>query len=198
MEEEDGWEVETPYPGVMGPYAHRDKLWVGFDDEGIVREKAHFVNEESLGGIMFWTIDNDDFRSACGPRPFPLIEAAKEALYGKDAAIKTYDFFYDFSFLLRFLFPVQHSSLIFHHFCNFPFRFSATSVSISTSETARVERLRLTRKQLAALARYTLLHLSNHQSTVLNTQLEFSLFKEALPCFELLIFSSAHTAADKN
>ena len=198
VEEEDGWEVETPYPGVMGPYAHRDKLWVGFDDEGIVREKAHFVNEESLGGIMFWTIDNDDFRSACGPRPFPLIEAAKEALYGKDAAIKTYDFFYDFSFLLRFLFPVQHSSLIFHHFCNFPFRFSATSVSISTSETARVERLRLTRKQLAALARYTLLHLSNHQSTVLNTQLEFSLFKEALPCFELLIFSSAHTAAEKH
>ena len=107
-------------------------------------------------------------------------------------------FFYDFSFLLRFLFPVQHSSLIFHHFCNFPFRFSATSVSISTSETARVERLRLTRKQLAALARYTLLHLSNHQSTVLNTQLEFSLFKEALPCFELLIFSSAHTAAEKH
>ena len=97
VEEEDGWDVETPYPGVMGPYAHRDKLWVGFDDEGIVREKAHFVNEESLGGIMFWTIDNDDFRAACGPRPFPLIEAAKEALYGKDAAIKTYDhIFYDF------------------------------------------------------------------------------------------------------
>ena len=72
-------------------------------------------------------------------------------------------------------------------------------MSISTSETARVERLRLTRKQLAALARYTLLHLSNHQSTVLNTQLEFSLlFKEALPCFELLIFSSAHTDAEKH
>lgn len=89
VEEEDGWDVETPYPGVLGPYAHRDKLWVGFDDEAIVREKSHFVNEESLGGIMFWTIDNDDFRGACGERPFPLIEAAKEALYGKDAAIKT-------------------------------------------------------------------------------------------------------------
>ena len=89
VQDEDGWDVETPYPGVMGPYAHKDKLWVGFDDEFIVREKAHFVVEENLGGIMFWTIDNDDFRSACGPRSFPLIESAKEALYGKDAAIRT-------------------------------------------------------------------------------------------------------------
>lgn len=166
MEEEDGWEVETPYPGVMGPYAHRDKLWVGFDDEGIVREKAHFVNEESLGGIMFWTIDNDDFRSACGPRPFPLIEAAKEALYGKDAAIKTYDLFYDFSHSLLIpsfpSFPISCTAqLDFSSFLQFSifFRFSATSVSISTSEQTRVERLRLTRKQLAALARYTLKHI---------------------------------------
>ena len=155
---------------------------------------------------MFWTIDNDDFRSACGPRPFPLIEAAKEALYGKDAAIKTYDLFYDFSHSLLIpsfpSFPISCTAqLDFSSFLQFSifFRFSATSVSISTSEQTRVERLRLTRKQLAALARYTLLHLSNHQSTVLNTQLEFSLlFKEALPCFELLIFSSAHTAAEKH
>ncbi len=89
VQDEDGWSVETPYPGVMGPYAHKDKLWVGFDDEHVVREKAHFVNEESLGGIMFWTIDNDDFRGSCGDRPFPLIEAAKEALFGKGAAIRT-------------------------------------------------------------------------------------------------------------
>jgi len=126
VQEEEGWGVQTPYPGVMGPYAHKDELWVGFDDEAIVREKSHFVNEESLGGIMFWTIDNDDFRGACGPRPFPLIEAAKEALYGKDAAIKT-----------------------------------ATSVSTSFSETASVERRKLTRKQLNDLARYTQLPL-NH------------------------------------
>ena len=42
-----------------------------------------YVSEEGLGGIMFWTIDNDDFRGACHDRPFPLIEAAKEALYGR-------------------------------------------------------------------------------------------------------------------
>merc|ERR1711981_681217 len=72
---------------------------------------------EGLGGIMFWTIDNDDFRAACSLRPFPLIESAKEALFGKEASFKT-----------------------------------ATSVSISTSEQTRVERLRLTQKQLAQLS----------------------------------------------
>ncbi len=55
-----------------------------------MREKAHYVSEEGMGGIMFWTIDNDDFRGACGNRPFPLIESAKEALYGKEGTIKTY------------------------------------------------------------------------------------------------------------
>lgn len=30
-------------------------------------------------GIMFWSIDNDDFRGNCHDKPYPLIEAAKEA-----------------------------------------------------------------------------------------------------------------------
>ena len=51
--------------------------------------QAYYVSEEGLGGIMFWTIDNDDFRSACSLRPFPLIESAKEALFGKEASFKT-------------------------------------------------------------------------------------------------------------
>ena len=28
---------------------------------------------------MFWSIDNDDFRGRCSGKPYPLIEAAKEA-----------------------------------------------------------------------------------------------------------------------
>lgn len=69
-----------PNSKAMGPYAFKGNQWVGYDDENIVRLKSMYVIEKSLGGIMFWSIDNDDFRGKCHDRPYPLIEAAKEAL----------------------------------------------------------------------------------------------------------------------
>ena len=27
---EEGWDLVTPYPGIMGPYAHKDNQWVTF------------------------------------------------------------------------------------------------------------------------------------------------------------------------
>ena len=86
---EDGWDIVTPYPGIMGPYAHIGNQWVGFDDVDIAVEKAFYVAEEELGGIMFWTIDNDDFRGSCGKTPYPLIESAKEAMYSVQSSVKT-------------------------------------------------------------------------------------------------------------
>ncbi len=76
-------ESAASFSGQVGPYAYHDNFWVGYDDVGSVMDKAIYVSEEGLGGVMFWTIDNDDFRGACHDRPFALIEAAKEALYGK-------------------------------------------------------------------------------------------------------------------
>ncbi|XP_070522008.1 uncharacterized protein [Cardiocondyla obscurior] len=78
--ESDDWEVVQPNPKAMGPYAFKGNQWVGYDDENVVKLKAHYVNEKKLGGIMFWSIDNDDFRGKCHGRAYPLIEAAKEAL----------------------------------------------------------------------------------------------------------------------
>lgn len=66
----------------MGPYAYKDNQWVGYDDEAIARKKSEYVIKNGLGGIMFWSIDNDDFRGVCHGRPYPIIEAAKEALIG--------------------------------------------------------------------------------------------------------------------
>ncbi|KAJ8927955.1 hypothetical protein NQ314_019588 [Rhamnusium bicolor] len=74
------WEVEQPDPNAMGPYAFKDNQWVGYDDENIIRKKSEYVAENGLGGIMFWAIDNDDFRGNCHGKPYPLIEAGKEAL----------------------------------------------------------------------------------------------------------------------
>ncbi|CAH1403453.1 unnamed protein product [Nezara viridula] len=58
----DGWTVVQPKESAMGPYAYKDNQWVGYDDEAIARKKAEYVNQRNLGGIMFWSIDNDDFR----------------------------------------------------------------------------------------------------------------------------------------
>nr|XP_050857845.1 mucin-5AC-like isoform X1 [Vespula vulgaris] len=80
----DDWEVVQPNPKAMGPYAFKGNQWVGYDDVDIVRLKARFINEKNLGGIMFWSIDNDDFRGKCHDRPYPLIEAGKETLLIED------------------------------------------------------------------------------------------------------------------
>ena len=83
----------------------------------------------------------------------------------------------------------------------FLFFFSATSVSISTSEQTRVERLKLTRKQLADLARYT-----KHKTSAPSTCTSFldillpSSFSFAKPIFQNLyhpyILSNIHTFSE--
>lgn len=78
-EEDSDWTVVQPNPDALGPYAYNGNQWVGYDDEDIVRKKSKFVVEQNLGGIMFWSIDNDDFRGLCNGKAYPLIEAAKEA-----------------------------------------------------------------------------------------------------------------------
>lgn len=80
LKDEEGWTVVQPNVKAMGPYAFRGNQWVGYDDEQIARRKGKYVVEQGLGGIMFWSIDNDDFRGACSGKPYPLIEAAKEAM----------------------------------------------------------------------------------------------------------------------
>ncbi|XP_037028163.1 uncharacterized protein LOC119068609 [Bradysia coprophila] len=78
--EDPEWTVVQPDSNKMGPYAYKDNQWVGYDDENIARKKGEYVVANGLGGIMFWSIDNDDFRGLCHKRPYPIIEAAKEAM----------------------------------------------------------------------------------------------------------------------
>ncbi|XP_047991913.1 mucin-5AC isoform X2 [Leguminivora glycinivorella] len=82
-EEDEPWTVMYPNKDAMGPVAYKGNQWVGYDDIDIVQKKAEYVAENGLGGIMFWSIDNDDFRGTCHAKPYPLIEAAKEAYIAK-------------------------------------------------------------------------------------------------------------------
>ncbi|XP_050684212.1 mucin-5AC [Leptidea sinapis] len=82
-EEDEEWTVMFPNKNAMGPVAYKGNQWVGYDDIDIVKKKGEYVAERGLGGIMFWSIDNDDFRGSCYGKPYPLIEAAKEAYISK-------------------------------------------------------------------------------------------------------------------
>lgn len=57
-------------------YAVNSHSWVGFDSWQQIRRKAKYVKDLKLGGVMFWSIDTDDYRNACGHGKFPLISTA--------------------------------------------------------------------------------------------------------------------------
>ncbi|XP_014276726.1 chitinase-3-like protein 1 [Halyomorpha halys] len=74
------WIVNYPNTMAMGPYTHKGEEWVGYDDEEISRRKAEFSVENGMSGIMFWTLDNDDFLGECSSRNYPIIQAGREGL----------------------------------------------------------------------------------------------------------------------
>lgn len=109
-----GWKVEETETGIAGPYAHKEKQWVGYDDEMSVKKKAEYVVKMGLGGIMFWTLDTDDFGGYCHGKTFPLIKAGKEFLEKAKSNIKKlpqgniklnnlHSFIYFFYFFVYFL-----------------------------------------------------------------------------------------------
>ncbi len=57
-----GWTVVKDPKGLMGPYAYKDRQWVGYDDVETIRRKSEYVREMGLAGGMVWALDLDDFR----------------------------------------------------------------------------------------------------------------------------------------
>lgn len=85
-----GWNVVKDPEGRMGPYAHKGRQWVGYDDVETIRRKSQFVRDMGLGGGMVWALDLDDFRNDCGEGAHPLMNAITEVLGpAKGAAEKT-------------------------------------------------------------------------------------------------------------
>lgn len=62
------------------PYAVKDNLWVGYDDQESLRYKVQYLKEHHLGGSMVWSIDMDDFSGSCGEGKYPLLNAIRDEL----------------------------------------------------------------------------------------------------------------------
>ncbi|CRK99605.1 CLUMA_CG012917, isoform A [Clunio marinus] len=60
--------------------AYSGKQWIAYDDPETVYQKTMFAMEKGLGGVMFWTIDTDDFRGNCYNMSYPLINTSKKLI----------------------------------------------------------------------------------------------------------------------
>jgi chitinase len=59
------------------PYAVHGDQWVGYDDAQSVKAKLDYIRRNNLGGVMFWSIETDDFNNVCGKGRYPLIKLAR-------------------------------------------------------------------------------------------------------------------------
>ena len=81
------WQVEQ-----KAPYAIKNNQWVGYDDVNSVSIKAKYINENDLGGAMFWSLETDDFQGKCGQGKYPLIRTAFQILIGEKISASTESF----------------------------------------------------------------------------------------------------------
>lgn len=75
-----GWTTEYLAENAV-KYARKGNQWVSYDDVESVVAKAQYTEEYGLAGVMFWSIDTDDFRAFCTGISYPLLNAANE-FYG--------------------------------------------------------------------------------------------------------------------
>lgn len=65
----------------LSPYLFFDDQWIGFDDVSSIRTKVEYARNLNLGGVMIWSLDNDDFRGYCGQGNSPLVYTVVDAMY---------------------------------------------------------------------------------------------------------------------
>ncbi|XP_050702746.1 chitotriosidase-1-like [Eriocheir sinensis] len=66
--------------GLGGSYMVKDDQWVAYDDIQTLKEKAEYVKQRGLGGVMIWDITTDDFGNNCGEGHNPLLTAVTTTL----------------------------------------------------------------------------------------------------------------------
>lgn len=66
----------------QAPYAYKNNLWIGYDDEQSLRNKGRYIAAMNLGGALTWSIETDDFRGICHGIPFILTKTIVDAMNG--------------------------------------------------------------------------------------------------------------------
>lgn len=69
-----GWTIERDASNKYGFYAHKDDLWITFDDAVIARNKAIYIRQNKLFGAAIGTLDEDDEDNHCGGGKHPILQ----------------------------------------------------------------------------------------------------------------------------
>ncbi|RUS79055.1 hypothetical protein EGW08_013181 [Elysia chlorotica] len=78
-----GWLREEQVPFAV---SDEDRIWVGYDDEQSLLAKVNYAKKKGLGGVMVWSLDQDDFTGRFGGHGvrYPLMTALRDELEGKN------------------------------------------------------------------------------------------------------------------
>ncbi|GFR85183.1 chitinase-3-like protein 1 [Elysia marginata] len=76
------WMQQEQVPFAVSDF---DRLWVGYDDEQSLVAKVNYAKKKRLGGVMVWSLDQDDFTGRFGGYGvrYPLLTTIRDALEGK-------------------------------------------------------------------------------------------------------------------
>ncbi|KAL5005913.1 hypothetical protein ScPMuIL_017071 [Solemya velum] len=62
-------------------YSYLGSRWTGYNNPRSIEVKTEYAIENGLGGLMFWSLEWDDFNGTyCGQGRFPIISAAKNKI----------------------------------------------------------------------------------------------------------------------
>ncbi|XP_053383573.1 acidic mammalian chitinase-like [Mercenaria mercenaria] len=62
-------------------YAYMEDQWVGYGNQKSMKEKVRFAYNHVIAGVMFWSMDQDDFLGHyCNTGKFPLLTAIYNAI----------------------------------------------------------------------------------------------------------------------
>uniref|UniRef100_A0A336MD41 CSON015395 protein n=1 Tax=Culicoides sonorensis TaxID=179676 RepID=A0A336MD41_CULSO len=62
------------------PYMYSGSQWIAYEDEQSIIAKANLANTYNLGGVMLWSLNQDDYDGVCSSCKWPLLKALNSAI----------------------------------------------------------------------------------------------------------------------
>lgn len=58
----------------------RGNVWISYEDQQSVTDKANLANTYNLGGVMLWSLNQDDYDGVCSSCKWPLLKSLNVAV----------------------------------------------------------------------------------------------------------------------